>query len=85
MEKNKARGTEEQFLKIIHAIERNNKAYVEKQIKFYQWAETVDQIFTDYMWSKSEFYKEVNLRLGIQTNETREKKRSVPPKKKSLP
>ena len=72
-----SRGTEEQFIAILASLEKNTRSYEAKQIKHYQWAEQNDNIFANYTWSKQEFYKELGVRLGIQTNETREKKKSL--------
>lgn len=82
------RGTEEQFNNIMSALAKNTRDYEEKRIKHFQFADMVDRIFQDYGWNKPGFYRELNLRLGIHTNESRreEKKLSsaqkVPSKKK---
>ena|SRR5271170_3640659 len=70
-----ARGSEDQFLAILSELHKNTKNYEDKKIKHYQWAGHIDDLFASYTWTKAEFYKELNARLGIETNETREKKK----------
>jgi len=69
------RGTLEQFDQIVLELQRNIKAYEDKKIKHYAFADTNDNIFANYNWSKVEFYKELNARLGIQTNESRDEQK----------
>jgi hypothetical protein len=66
-----SRGTEDSFNNIVHELSRLHKAYEEKRIKHTQWAEGIDGIFNSYGWSKKEFYKELNARIGVETNESR--------------
>jgi len=69
------RGTEDQFLAIVDQLGKNIKQYEEKKIKHYQFADASDNIFASYAWSKVEFYKELNSRLGYETNDSREEKK----------
>lgn len=78
------RGTNEQFDCILSELNKNIRAYEEKKIKHHQYVDAADNIFQSYGWSKSEFYKEVNFRLDIQTNETREKKKTLEAFKKKI-
>jgi hypothetical protein len=68
--------TEEHFQGIVMELSANLKAYEEQKIKHYAFTDRVDHIFANYGIAKSAFYKELNSRCGIQTNETREKKRN---------
>lgn len=70
---------EEQFNNIVAQLAKNNKDYDDKKIKHYQWAEQTENIFASFGWHKKEFYKELNVRLGIQTPEPKVK---PTPKKK---
>lgn len=65
------RGSEDQFNAIVSELAKNTKSYEEKRIKHYQWVDQTDNIFGSYGWTKAEFYTELNLRLGIETNESR--------------
>lgn len=67
-----SRGTLDQFEQIVVELAKNIKSYEDKRIKHYAFAEMNDSIFSAYNWSKSEFFKEVNIRLGNKTNESRE-------------
>lgn len=73
------RGTEEQFNNIVAMLGQNTKNYEEKKLKHNQWVEQSESILSQNGWTKDEFYKELNARVGIQTNETRKKKISAAP------
>lgn len=84
------RGSEEHFNLLAAELAKNTRAYEEKKIKHYQWADSVDRLFESYGWSKEEFYKELNKRLGVETNESRraepeEKKKKKVRKKRIAP
>lgn len=76
-----SKGTEEQFQTIVENLAINCRQYEGRQIKHIQYADKVDAIFQSYGWDKPTFYRELNERLGIQTNETRKKKKVELPKK----
>lgn len=85
-----SRGSEEQFQALLTELHKNTKNYEEKKIKHTQWTEQTEALFSSFSWTKAEFYKELNSRLGIETNETREKKRkkkvvAKPVEKKKAP
>lgn len=63
------KGTLQQFDTIVAEMVKNTKAYDEKRIKHLQWVEQIENIFASYTWTKKEFYRELNARLGIQTND----------------
>lgn len=65
------KGTEDEFKCIIDGLAKNCKRYEIGQIKHMQFTEAMDSIFGEYNWSKQEFYKELNTRLGIHNNEER--------------
>jgi hypothetical protein len=75
---------EETFQAIVAELAKTTKAYDARSIKHYQWAESIDNIFERYGWSKAEFHKELRSRLGIQTNESREKTKPKPKTKSSI-
>jgi hypothetical protein len=77
-----ARSSEENFQAIVSEIAKNIKNYEARVIKHYQYADTMDAIFANYGWNKQDFYNELNSRLGIETNETREKSITVKKTKK---
>jgi hypothetical protein len=64
-----SRGSAENFDQIVVELAKNTKQYEAGQIKHYQFADKVDVIFGSYGWDKASFYKELNARLGIQTND----------------
>lgn len=66
------RGTDDQFDTIVNALQQNAKGYESKTIKYIQYLDTIDKVFSGaYGWGKKEFYEELNRRLGIQTNDSR--------------
>ncbi len=67
--------SEDNFQAIVVELARNTKSYEDKKIKHYQWADVIDSIFANYGVVKQEFFRELNSRCGVQTNDTREKKR----------
>ena len=69
------RGTEADFNAIVGALSKITKRYESREIRHYQWAESIDSIFANSSWAQKEFYKELNKRLGIETNESREDKK----------
>ena len=82
------RGSDEHFSALAAELAKNTKAYEDKKIKHYQWADSTDRLFENYGWSKSEFYKELNRRLGVETNDSRREKPEVkkkPARKKKAP
>jgi hypothetical protein len=72
-----ARGSEENFQLIITELAKSLHAYEAKTIKHMAHAEKVDGLFSSYGWNKADFFKEMNTRLGIQTNEMRTKVKVV--------
>jgi CRISPR/Cas system CSM-associated protein Csm5 (group 7 of RAMP superfamily) len=62
------RGTEDQFKAIVDLLGKNCKNYETGKIKHIVFSETMDNIFYENVWSKDEFYKELNTRLGIHNN-----------------
>lgn len=78
------KGSEDNFQVMVLEIAKNIKNYEARSIKHYQYADTMDAIFANYGWNKQEFYNELNSRLGIETNETREKKITVKKTKKKV-
>ena len=76
----KGRGSEDQFNMIVDCLADNCKKYENGQVKHIAFTENMDSYFATYGWSKPEFYKELNARLGIP-NKEEPKKES---KKKSV-
>lgn len=74
---------EDFFELTVAALISNTKAYEEKKIKHYQYSDAIESIFDRYAVNKKEFYKELNVRLGIKTNEVVVKgKKPIATKKK---
>ena len=66
------RGTDEQFDQIVAALQKNARDYESKVIKYIPYLDVIDAIFSGkYGWNKTEFYEELNRRLGIETNDSR--------------
>lgn len=78
-----SKGNNEEFEKIASELQRNIKNYEDGKIKHYAFAATNDETFANYSWSKTEFYKELNARLGIQTNDSRDEQKKLAKKKSS--
>lgn len=60
---------DEYFEIIVADLIKNAKAYEEKKIKHYQYSDAIESIFERYSVNKKDFYKELNVRLGIASNE----------------
>lgn len=71
-ETEKDRHKEEQFQAILTGLTTNIKNYENKTLKYMQYAEQVDRIFSSYEgWSKASFYQELRNRSGVQSNNVR--------------
>jgi hypothetical protein len=60
------RSSEEHFQTMLIEFDALNKQYEKGQIKYHQKTAKVDTIFDKYGWSRSDFFKELNARVGIQ-------------------
>jgi len=76
------KGSEENFQILIVALAKNLRSYEAKEIKHIAYSDRVDALFAGHGWSRKEFYKELNSRLGVQTNEACAK--PAKPKKRKL-
>ena len=76
------RGSEHQFNEIINQLAKNMKNYEAKSISYIKFLDTVDFIFTEYGWSKVDFYAEINARL--YPDKPRENPPEPKPKKKPV-
>jgi hypothetical protein len=63
------RGSEDQFKALVDDLAKNCKRYETGAIKYIAFTENMDSYFAEYGWSKVEFYKELNVRLGIANKE----------------
>jgi hypothetical protein len=79
-----ARGTPEQFKQILTELVNTTKKRDAVQINHVKLFETLDYIFTpsNYGWTKEDFYKELNVQLGIIHNQKKERSVVVKPKAK---
>jgi hypothetical protein len=69
------RSSEEHFQKMLIELNTLTKQYEQGQIKYHQKTIKVDTIFENYGWSRHEFFKELNSRLGIQSHSDRAAKK----------
>jgi len=76
------RGSEEQFNQLVDCLNKNCRKYESGAIKHIAFTEAIDSYFAAYGWSKKEFYKELNVRLGIPNKE--EPKKVEKPKKRTV-
>lgn len=74
-------GSEEQFKELVDRLSINCKKYESGAIKHIAFTEAIDSYFAAYGWSKKEFYKELNVRLGIQNREEPKKVEEKPKKR----
>jgi hypothetical protein len=77
------RGTEDQFDVILKKYYDNVKSYEGKNMNYVGFSANIDALFAYYGWSKKEFFKELNARIGIQTNQERKNKTIEASKKKA--
>ena len=76
------RGSDDSFKTIVDCLAKNCKKYEKGEIKHIAFTENMDAYFTEYGWSKKEFYKELNVRLGLSNKE--EPAKEEKPKKKII-
>ena len=75
------RGTEEQFNELAKNLSAACRKYDSGAIKHISFTESMDSYFAAYGWSKTEFYKELHVRLGIPNKE--EPKKEKPKRKRT--
>jgi hypothetical protein len=63
------KGNEESFQLISSELAKSIRAWETGKIKPMQHAEKVDGLFSGYGWSKTEFFKELDIRIGKQSND----------------
>jgi hypothetical protein len=74
---------QESFEAIVVELAKNTKRYEDKVIKHYQYADQIENVFANFGVNKTDFYRELNIRCGVETNDTRTKKRAVVVKQKT--
>lgn len=80
------KGTEEQFQSLAFELHNLTKKYENHAIKHAQYTEGVDDLFHRRGWSKKEFYKEMDIKLGINRNiHSKNDRKQTDLNKKSLP
>jgi hypothetical protein len=67
-------GTEEAFVAIAKEYTKYVKQYEAGSLKHYQYVDYVERLFTENGWSKPDFTKELNRRLGIEERKPRKEK-----------
>jgi hypothetical protein len=77
------RGTEDQFQAMVKQYYTVAKNYETKAATFITYCQQMEAIFASYGWSKKEFFKELNVKLGIHINERRKSKAIDIAKKKA--
>lgn len=79
--------TEENFQIMIVELDKLNKQYEKGQLKYHQKTDKTDRVFEQYGWQRTEFFKELNARLGIQAHSTKPAKKTLKKKQavSSLP
>ena len=61
----KKRGSEDAFQRILIEHVTTSKAYENGKIKWHQYASAIDALFSQYGWSKSAFFEEIDKRKGV--------------------
>lgn len=79
-----ARGSENQFNEIVNQLAKNIKNYDTKSVNYIKFLDTVDYIFAEYGWSKSDFYAEMNARLNPHNKPKPKAEKPVKPKKRTV-
>lgn len=63
------KGSEDSFQLIVSELGKSIRAWETGKIKPMQHAEKVDNLFSGYGWSKSDFFKELDVRVGKSPSE----------------
>ena len=75
------RGSEEQFHAALTTMADLIRRYDSNSLKYIPFVQAVEKVFSDFAWSKDEFYTELNRLRGIQMHPAI-KKRRAPKKRK---
>jgi hypothetical protein len=75
---------EDNFVAMVKELDTLVKQYEKGQIKYHQKTDQTDRVFEKYAIPRSEFFKEVNAKLGIQMHSASKPTKKIPKKKQAV-